>query len=93
MATAGSADLTTTPTTLYDGSSTGSHATTFTVTNDAGSSGNALINVPGLHAAGDFFPLAPGESQPFRSGSSSISTVTAKAVSTATVRYGIVARL
>lgn len=86
MSSAGTADVTDTPAvTLFSGDV----CKGFYVYNDLASDGNALIHVTGLHAIGEFMPLPPGQGLPFRGR---IETVTAKANTTATLHYGVIAR-
>ena len=97
MATAGNGiSLTTSVTTLFDATSggDGEPCTTFMVKNRASSSGNALVNVQGLHNPGEYVGIAPGDSPIyFRLGANAILKVTAKSDSTATIDHGVVARI
>ena len=68
--------------------------TSFAVHCTTGSSFSVLVNVEGLHAAADFYAVHAGETVIFRNGVGQIKTVTAKGSGgTATVDYGVVARL
>lgn len=59
----------------------------------AASTTTALINVPGLHAATDFFPLPAGSAIVFRKGFNGITSVFAKGSSgNATVEFGVVSK-
>ncbi len=80
--------LTTAPTTLFDPSVDG-HAAAFSITNRVGSAGNVLINIAGMHKAGDFRGIAPGLDKAFVNASAGIGLVTAKSDSTATVDCGV----
>lgn len=71
--TAGSQTLGTSSAAIYTG-----ECGSFSVYNRAGSSGYALINIPGLHAAADWFPIAPGTKEVFRNSFQAIRTVNAK---------------
>jgi len=97
MATAGNGvSLTTSISTLFNATTggDGEACTTYMVKNRATSVGNVLVNVPGLHTAGDFLGIAPGDPPVyFRLGTNSIFQVTAKSDSTATIDHGVVARI
>lgn len=94
MATAASAvSVPTDETTLYDAETDGIYASSFYI--DVSSGGDdCLLNVPGLHASGDWFRLSAGKSITFRLGSRGLAKVLAKAPSsTATVNYCIQAKV
>lgn len=76
---------------LYDPSIVGRKCVAFTIANRAGSPGNVLVNVGGVHAAGDSFGLAPGQHPvEFRAKPGNIGIVTVKTdTGTATIDYGI----
>ena len=97
MATAGNGvALTTLLTTLFDATAggDGEPCTTFMVKNRSSSSGNALVNVQGLHNPGEYVGIAPGDSPLyFRLGANAIVKVTAKSDSAATINHGVVARI
>jgi len=80
--------LTTAPITLFDPSVDG-RAVSFSITNRLTSSGNALINVAGIHKPGDYRGIAPGLDKSFVNASSGIGLVTAKSDSTATIDCGV----
>jgi hypothetical protein len=91
--TAGSQALNSTPVTIYDPTVDGM-AETFTVVCDAASTTAAKINVVGLHAAGEFFPVPPGYAIPFRRGTRTadgLGKITAKSDTSATIYCGVTA--
>lgn len=72
----------------------GGKCTTIVVSVDSGSSYGALVNIPGLHKSGEFFPIAAGSKEYFRLDYNGISTVFAKGNGgTATVSWGVIARV
>jgi hypothetical protein len=79
--------LTSAPTILFD-ANMGGPCTSFAVFNRPGSAGNVLVNVLGLHAAGDFFGIAPGTGMVFKLREGEMQKVTALSDSTATVDCG-----
>jgi hypothetical protein len=100
MATAGKkTDLGTSDFTLFDsttgaGAEVGTPCRTFWVAND-NPSGDVLVNVDPLHAAGEYFYVAAGKEQPFgEGGAKRIRKVVAKGASGAAnaIRYGVVAQ-
>ena len=97
MATAGNGiSLTTAANVVFDasaGDKGNGPCTAIFVSNRSSSSGNVLVNIPGLHAAGDFAGIAPGVSQAFRVGVTGLSKITLKSDSTATADWGISANL
>lgn len=81
MATAGTTTLTTTPAAIFDQDVDGGQpCTTYRVRNrDAAI--DAHVNVAGLHPAGQYAVIPPGESELFRRGVDGITKVTAKSAS------------
>ena len=91
MALAGNAtSLDTNATTLY--APANGKCAAFIVSNDSGSASNALVNIDNMHGTA-WMGIPPGASVVFRAGQNGMGTVQAKAVSTATVAYGVVAIL
>jgi len=90
MATAGSTTVDATGENVYvdtDG------CTTFMVRVPATSTQAALVNIPGLHASGDFFKVAKGKDVMFRLFHMGIKSVFVKgAGGNATVEYGVVVK-
>jgi hypothetical protein len=82
--------LTSSPTTLFD-PGTNNKPRAWTIFNDAASAGYALVNVAGIHTAGEFVGIPPGASMTFADTGTRIGVVTAKAVTTATISHGIAA--
>jgi len=65
----------------------------FRVVCDSESGNNALVNIPGLHDAGEFFPLAPGELADFRLNHGGIRAAFVKGDGgDADIRFGIISR-
>jgi hypothetical protein len=63
----------------------------FVVYND--SAVDVLINVVGLHAPGEFFPIAPATSQEFEVDSMGLTLVRGKSASgTAAIRWGVTSK-
>lgn len=100
MATAGiKSDLGTSDFTLYDattggGAEVGDGCRVFWIAND-NPSGNVLVNVDALHAAGEYFYVAAGKEQPFHAGGAKkIRKVIVKGASGSTnaIRYGVAAQ-
>lgn len=90
MATAGSATLDATGEDIFD-SAVG--CTTFKISCPIGSSQAALVHVRGLHDAGEFYEIAPGESQEFTLNNMGIRKVFAKSDGlSAEITYGIISR-
>jgi len=94
-ASAGTEALTTTEIVLFNGPTDGGNCTTFYVINfESGGAGNALIHVPGLHKSGEFFPVPPGLSVPFRLNHNGIAKVIAKSsTGTVNIGYGVTAKI
>lgn len=92
MATAGnSVSLNTTGTTLFsaDTDNQGAGCRAYSIRN-LDSTNHVLVNIPGLHASGEFFGLAPGERHTFRHWGNVIKSVFAKAsASTVNIHHGI----
>ena len=63
--------------TLFDATTDGGGVTTFVITNRATASAYAFINVHGLHPAGYYVPIAPGQTMPFRVGADGITKIVA----------------
>jgi hypothetical protein len=74
--TAGTAPLTTVASTIYSGS-----CTTLRVKNPKDNTINVLVNVPGLHDAGEYDVLEPGDEGIYRVGFHGIKSATAKSAS------------
>lgn len=72
--TAGVQTLTTNSAAIYTGL-----CETYSVYNRVDSSGVAFVNIPGLHASGDWLPVSPGILHPFTDAFRGIRTVYAKA--------------
>lgn len=89
---AGSTALSVAESTLFSAADDGGACMTIKVENDAGSSGNALVNVSGIHKAGEWDVLPPGAKEYYRVGNGGITQVLAKSASTSTVRHSVVAR-
>lgn len=53
---------------------------------------NALINVPGLHAEGEFFPIPEGTEYPFRLLHMGIKKIMGKGDGEATIAFGTIAK-
>lgn len=91
MPTANSEVISSTGKSVYNNEDQG--CTTFRVTCDSGSAQSAMVNILGLHAAGDFFEIAAGGSELFRLGHRGIKVVFIKGNGgNTTVRYGIVSK-
>lgn len=77
------------PTILYDGVGVAAYG----VENDSTSGVNLNVKVSGLHAAGEYYTLAPGKGHPFRYGFRGITQVVAwkAAAGTVTACHGKVA--
>jgi hypothetical protein len=89
MATAqNNVSLTTSTVTLFDPSVDG-RAAAFSITNRLASPGNVLVNIAGIHKAGDYLGIAPGLDYAFVNASGGIGVVTVKSDSTATIDCGI----
>lgn len=89
MASAGTATVDTAGEIVYDESQ---GCTTFAVFVKEDSSNPALVNVPGLHSAGDFFPVAIGQLMTFRLGSMGIKKAFVKGSGgDADINYGAIA--
>lgn len=84
MATAGTTTLTTTPAAIFDQDVDGHACTTFRVRN-RDTAVDAHVNVAGLHKAGEYAVIPPGESELFRRGVDGITKVTAKSASSTCV--------
>lgn len=90
--------LTATPTTLFNSANDGGECEVFFVKARSGASANVVqVNIPGLHLAGQFAGIVPGDPPAyFRLGMSTqggISTVTAQTdTGTATIDYGVAAK-
>ncbi|MCU1656008.1 MAG: hypothetical protein JWO57_664 [Pseudonocardiales bacterium] len=88
--------VTTSPLVIFD--TTGANGSdqpcsTYWVYNRKGSVGNLLVNVAGLHTAGNFLGLEPGCGLPFKAGAGLMSLVTVEAESgTCTIDHGPVVR-
>ena len=68
-------------------------ATSVYVRVDSGSAVGALINVPGLHASGEFFPMAVGDEHIFRLFDLGIKSIVGKGNGgIATITFGAVAK-
>lgn len=94
MATAGQvASLGTAGSTLFTANTDNANAgcSGFYIYNSDGSI-DVLVNIPGLHAAGEFFYVAAGKEKVFRTrGTNGIKSVFAKsASSTVKIDYGII---
>jgi len=98
MASAGNGvTLTTTgvsgSTVIFSGASDGGPCQVFSVANRSGSSGNVLVNIPGLHKTGEWIGIAPGAPPMlfcFGLVSNGIQTVNAETdTGTATIDFGI----
>jgi len=63
MSTAGSWTVDATGQKIYEDTD---GCTTFLIRCLASSANDALVNIPGLHDAGEFFPIPPGQEYPFR---------------------------
>lgn len=94
MASAGGGvTVTTSLTTIFDAEDDGGKCTSFSVGVRSDSAAPVLVNVPGLHKAGEFMGIAKGTSQTFRLNHLGIAKVFAKGDGgSATVDYGVVAR-
>ena len=93
MTTAGQTTVTTVGTTVYNVSSKPDACTSYYVAVTDASSFGALINVAGLHDAGDYMYLGIGREIIFRHGNFGIYQVTvAGDGGDAAVSYGIVSR-
>lgn len=91
MATAGTEALITTSEEIFREEDRG--CTSFMVHCLAGSSNAALVNVPGLHASGEFFPIPKGSEYTFTLNKLGIKTVNAKGDGgAASINYGVVDR-
>lgn len=89
MASAGTATVDTAGTTVYNESQ---GCTSFAVFVKEASSNPALVNIPGLHAAGEFFPLEIAQLMVFRLGSMGIKKAFVKGDGgDADINYGAVA--
>ncbi len=97
--TAGQQNLTTAETTIFDATNDGGGATAIKVQSEQSSAGELLVHVDGLHAAGEYDHLQPGQREYYRRGLNGIAKVTAKGAAigggaaTATVTFAITARL
>ncbi len=91
-ASAGAINLTTAVVTVFDEQVNGGPCEAFYVYNDAASAGDAQVNVDGLHKASEYLNLPPGQGLPFKNKQNLIRTITAKAVSTATIKFGVIAK-
>ncbi len=79
---------------LFNAATDGGGVTTYLVHNAAASAVDLLVNVSGLHAVTEWFPIAPGQKEMFRSGQDDITRIRAKAASgTVTASGGVVAKL
>lgn len=93
MANAGTSAVTTTPTAIFQGGEVGfadgAGARGFSITNTGGSVVN--VNVSGIHAAAESYPLDPGEVQNFFAPSNSrIRAVTVStAAGSSTVKFTV----
>ncbi len=92
--TAGTVTVDATGEVIYEASEENdSGATSYMLKVNADSENPALINIPGLHLTGEFFPLDIGESQVFRIGDLGIKEIFAKGNGgNAIVQGGIVAK-
>lgn len=92
--TAGTVTVDATGEVIYEASEENdSGATSYMLKVNSDSENPALINIPGLHAEGDFFPLAVGESQVFRLNDLGIKEIFAKGSGgDAVIQGGIVAK-
>ena len=77
MASAGVTTVDSTGAVIYSDDSSGG-CTEFTIHVPAGSTQDALVNVGGVHDAGDFFRIPKGSFQAFRAPQHGIKRVTAK---------------
>lgn len=75
--------------TIYDPATSGKCAA-YQVTNLSTSASQALINVAGLHVAGEYYGILPGQVATFADGLKNVGVITAKATSTATINHAIV---
>ena len=76
---------------IFDEDTNGGPKSAIWIQVDPASSFPALINVPGLHKASEFTPIAIGQSQVFALGTSELKTAFAKGSGgTATMSWGIV---
>ena len=79
---------------IFDSSTDGGKCTTFVVKVDSGSANGVLVNIPGLHKSGEFYPIGVGGKEYFRLDYNAINTVFAKGDGgTATVSWGVIARV
>jgi len=86
-ATAGTDTLTTTEATFF---ADANGATSVLV---KCTSGTALINVPGLHASGEYFPIASGSEYTFRLNHLGIKKITGKTASgSAAITFGVLSK-
>ena len=91
MATAGTATVTTAGTEVYN-TDANQGCTVFLVHVLSTSSNGALVNIPGLHASGEFFPIPVGGEYAFRQGHQNIDSVTVKGDGgNADINYGVIA--
>jgi len=93
MASAGSATVPVGGTDIYEPTGITAGCTEFKVGVTSGSGFPALINIPGLHDAGEFFPLVAGESIIFRLNPIGIRKVTVKGDGgDADITFGVVTK-
>jgi hypothetical protein len=72
---------------IFDAETCGGVCKKFTVINDAASAGDALVNVVGLHKIGEYAFIPKGAPPVvFKISRGSITTITAKAATTATIK-------
>lgn len=87
MPSAGRNAISTTEMEIYDG-----NCAAFFVGVPNSSTNGVLVNIPGIHDTGDWFPLGVGDGMVFRMGFRGIRTVVVKGDGgAATVNYGVVA--
>ena len=81
MASAGTITVGTTDTILFQASNDGGKATTIMVRNPTGSSNDLLVNVEGLHKAGEYVPIPAGDKEYFRFNNNGLGLIVAKVAS------------
>lgn len=90
MAASAGSVTTTNETRLYDDVA---GCKSFSVSVTSGSTSDGLVNIPGLHEAGEYFPIAKGKDYVFTHGVIGIKRVYAKGSGgAATFNFGVVAR-
>lgn len=93
MPTAGITTVTTVGTQIFDVSHPNDRATVFGVGVTSTSSFGAMVNVAGLHADDDYYPVEPGQRVEFGNRTDGISKVTAKGNGgDAVIAFGIIER-